>query len=76
MEYNSIRDKMLRAVLKDDSLISFGEYDPDEYRSIAQALASENCIVNAVAQIIDMGADRSSEGEIYKVVSEYLKRSI
>lgn len=77
MENNSIGDKMLRAVLQDDRLIRFGEYDPNDYRSLNQALYSENCIVCAVAKIIDRGRDKdASENEIYKEVSDYLKRSI
>ena len=76
MEYNSIGDKMLRAVLLDEKLMEFGEYGPEDCRSLAQALASDNCIVCAVARIIDRGRMNATENEIYKEVSEYLKRSI
>ena len=76
MEYNLIGDKMLRAVLHDEKLMAFGEYGPEDCQSLAQALSSDNCIVNAVARIIDRGRANATEGEIYKEVSEYLKRTI
>lgn len=76
MEHNSIGDKMLRAVLLDEKLMAFGEYGPEECTSLVQALSSDNCIVCAVAKIIDRGQMKYSENEIYKEVSEYLKRTI
>ena len=74
MEHNSTSDKMLRAVLLDEKLMEFGEYTESDCKSFAQAIYSENCIVNAVAKIIDRGSLNATEGEIYKEVSEYLKR--
>ena len=56
--------------------MAFGEYGPEDCQSLAQALSSDNCIVNAVARIIDRGRANATEGEIYKEVSEYLKRTI
>lgn len=76
MEHNSISDKMLRAVLLDEKLMEFGGYTAADCTSIAQALYSDNCIVSAVARIIDRGNSAASESEIYKEVSEYLKRTI
>lgn len=77
MEHNSISDKMLRAVLLDEKLMEFGGYTAADCTSLNQAIYSENCIVNAVAKIIDMGRfSNATEGEIYKAVSEYLKRTI
>lgn len=76
MEHNSIGDKMLRAVLLDEKLMEFGEYGPEECTSLVQALSSENCIVCAVAKIIDRGQSKYSESEIYKEVNDYLKRTI
>ena len=76
MEYNSIGDKMLRAVLLDEKLMDFGEYGPEDCTSLVQALASDNYIIQAVARIIDRGRTGLSESEIYKEVSEYLKRAI
>lgn len=76
MAVKSVGDKMLQAVLMDEKLMAFGEYTSDECTSLAQALSSDNCIVNAVAKIIDRGRQGSSETEIYREVSEYLKSNI
>ena len=67
---------MLRAVLLDKKLMDFGEYGPEEYKSLDQALASKNCIVCAVARIIESSRSNSTESEVYKEVSEYLKKTI
>ena len=67
---------MLQAVLMDEKLMAFGEYTPDECTSLAQALSSDNCIVNAVAKIIDRGRHGASESEIYREISDYLKSNI
>ena len=76
MAAKSIGDKMLQAVLMDEKLMAFGEYAPDECTSLVQALSSDNCIVNAVAKIIDRGRLGGTETEIYREVSEYLKSNI
>ena len=76
MGHDSIADKMLRAVLLDEKLMAFGDYSPSECQSLAQALSSDNCIINAVARIIDGGRSNYTENEIYKEVSDYLKRMI
>ena len=76
MAGKSIGDKMLQAVLMDEKLMAFGEYSPDECTSLVRALSSDNCIVNAVARIIDRGRMNASETEIYREVSEYLKSNI
>lgn len=67
---------MLQAVLMDEKLMAYGEYTPDECTSLVRALSSENCIVNAVAKIIDRGRMNATETEIYREVSEYLKSNI
>lgn len=76
MVNNSNADKMLRAVLLDEKLMAFGGYTTADFTSLAQALYSDNCIVNAVARIIDRGSTTATEGEIYKEVNDYLKRTI
>jgi len=76
MEHNSIGDKMLRAVLLDEKLMAFGEYGPEDCTSLVEALSSDNCIVCAVAKIIDRGQLKYNDNEIYREVSEYLKRMI
>ena len=76
MAAKSVGDKMLQAVLMDEKLMSFGEYSPNECTSLAQALYSDNCIINAVARIIERGRSGRSETEIYREISEYLKSNI
>lgn len=76
MAVQKIGDKMLQAVLLDEKLMAFGEYTPDECTSLVQALSSDNCIVSAVAKIIDRGRMGASETEIYREVNEYLKSNI
>ncbi len=76
MANNSVADKMLKAVLMDKKLMAFGEYTPDDFTTMAQALISDNCIVNAVAKIIDRGRLGATESEIYREVSDYLKTNI
>lgn len=76
MAVKTVGDKMLQAVLMNEKLISFGGYTPDECTSLVQALSSDNCIVSAVARIIDRGRMGASETEIYREVSEYLKSNI
>ncbi len=76
MAGKTIGDKMLQAVLMDEKLMAFGEYTPDECTSLVRALSSDNCIVKAVAKIIDRGRTGASETEIYREVSEFLKSNI
>ena len=76
MAAQSVGDKMLQAVLLDEKLMAFGDYTPDECTSLVRALSSDNCIVNAVAKIIDRGRLGASETEIYREVSEFLKSNI
>ena len=76
MAVKFVGDKMLQAVLMDEKLMAFGEYSPEECASLVRALSSDNCIVNAVAKIIDRGRSKASETEIYREVSEYLKSNI
>ena len=45
-------NKMLQAVLLDENLMKFGRYTPSDISTIEQALDSDNCVINAVAQII------------------------
>ena len=70
MAYTSNNDKMLEAVLTDPDLMKFGDYNP------AEAIDSDNVVVSAVAQIIKRSAEQATEKEIYKEVTEYLKRNV
>lgn len=70
-------DKMLEAVLLDEKLMKFGGYEPHECLSLDRALVSDNCIVSAVAKIIERTFETGSNtNEIYKEVSDYLKKTI
>ena len=70
-------DKMLEAVLLDEKLMKFGGYEPHECLSLDRALVSDNCIVRAVAKIIERTFEtESNPNEIYKEVSDYLKKTI
>ena len=76
MAYTSNNDKMLEAVLTDPDLMKFGDYNPAEVTSIYRAIDSDNIVVSAVAQIIKRSAEQATEKEIYKEVTEYLKRNV
>lgn len=75
-KYLSNGDKVLQSVLTDEHLVSWAEYNPDDYETIEDALMSSNAIVCAIAKIID-GKERDlSEKELYNVVNNYLKDNI
>lgn len=76
MAYTTNNEKMLEAVLTDPQLINFGGYNPAEINSIYQAIDSDNYVVSAVARIILRASEDSSSREIYKEVTEYLKKSV
>lgn len=76
MAYTTNNDKMLEAVLTDSDLMKFGDYNLSEITSIYQAVDSDNMVVSAVAQIIKRSSEQATEREIYKEVTEYLKRNV
>lgn len=76
MGNDSIGDKMLQAVLSDEMLRKYAGYEMEDCVSLSRALISDNCIVRAVAIIIERGRYDAKENEIYKEVSDYLKRTI
>lgn len=76
MAYTTNNDKMLEAVLFDADLMKFGQYNPAEITSIYQAVESDNYVVSTVAQIIKRASEQATEKEIYKEVTEYLKRNV
>lgn len=76
MAYTNNSDKMLEAVLTDPDLMAFGEYNPSEITSIYQAIDCDNVVVSTVAQIIKRSAEQATEREIYKEITEYLKRNV
>ena len=76
MAYTTNNDKMLEAVLMNLDLDKFGNYSAADITSIYQALESDNYVISAVAQIIKRSAEGSSDKEIYKEVTEYLKKNV
>lgn len=76
MAYSTNNDKMLEAVLSDLDLMKFGKYNPQNISSMYEAIYSENVTVSTVAKIIQRASDGATEKEIYKEVTEYLKRNV
>ncbi len=75
-KYLTNGDKVLQAVLSDQKLCEFAEYNVADFETISEALDSDNPIVCAIAKIID-GNERSlTEREIYNEVSNYLRQTI
>lgn len=76
MAYTTNNDKMLEAVLTDPDLMKFGNYSPADIQSIYQAVSSDNIVVSVVAQIVQKSSEGATEKEIYKEVTEYLKKNV
>ena len=76
MAYSTNNDKMLEAVLSDLDLMKFGKYNPQNITSIYEAIYSDNVTVSTVAKIIQRASDGATEKEIYKEVTEYLKKNV
>ncbi len=75
-KYLTNGDKVLQAVLSDQKLCEFADYNVADFETISEALDSDNPIVCAIAKIID-GNERSlTEREIYNEVSNYLRQTI
>ena len=69
-------DKMLQTVLSDEKLIEYGNYNPEDYYTVDEALCSDNPIVVAVAKLIN-GVQRSyTSKEIYDEVRNYLTTNL
>lgn len=69
-------DRLLKSVLADAKLIEYGDYNPDDYPTVEDALMSENYCVQAIAKIIYDKEQKQSDKEIYNDVSNFLKSSI
>lgn len=77
MAFNTNSDKMLAAVLMCPELMKFGNYDTRDVSSIYQAVNSDNYVISAVARIILRSVDEdASEKEIYKEITEFLKKNV
>ena len=69
-------DKMLQAILLNKNLMKFGNYTAEEICKIDQALDSDNCIINAVAQIIKRTNEGVSEKDLWKEINNFLKNNV
>lgn len=71
MEFRA-KDKLLQAVLKEPLLSKFGEYEPDDYLTVDDAIESDNEVVSAVGRIIERQSSNMSNREIYMEVCNHL----
>ena len=71
MEFRA-KDKLLQAVLKEPVLCKFGEYDPDDFLTVDDAIESDNEVVSAVGRIIERQTSKVSERDIYREVCNHL----
>lgn len=69
-------DRILQAVLNDPKLVFLGEYKPQDYETISDALNSDNAYVTAVAKIIDGCRSDKTEKQIYNDIANYLFKNI
>ena len=76
MAFISNSDTMLAAVLMCPELMKFGNYDTRDISSIYQAVNSDNYVVSAVARIIMRTLEGASENEIYKEMTDFLKKNV
>lgn len=75
----SNEDKMLQLVLSDNNLISFYEYDPDEFQTIEDAMKANIPVVVAVAKIItgiNGSFEKGVHKEVYNEVFNYLNQNL
>lgn len=75
-KYITNSDKILQAVLQDEQLVKYGNFNPSDYETIEEALRSENTIVSTVAKIIDGKIMNKTDKEIYNEINNYLKEKI
>lgn len=75
-KYLTNGDKILQAVLSDQRLCEYAEYNAVNFETISDALDSDNPIVCAIGKIIDGNERNLTEKEIYNEVSNYLKLTI
>jgi hypothetical protein len=72
-------DKMLELVLSDTILSSSYGYKPEDFRTIADALVSDQPVVVAVAKIIQgliSNSEKTRQGDVYKEVFSYLQKNL
>ena len=71
MEFRA-KDKLLQAVLNEPVLCKFGEYEPDDYLTVDEAIEPDNEVVSAVGRIIERQISKVSEKDIYREVCNHL----
>lgn len=71
MEFRA-KDKLLQAVLKEPVLCKFGEYEPDDYQTVDDAIDADNEVVSAVGRIIERHTSNVSDRDIYREVCNHL----
>lgn len=70
-------DKIFKAVIEEESLIKYGEYNPNEYESVYDAVDDDNIVISTVARIIAYyQSNNHSDKEIYKEITNYLKNNM
>jgi len=74
--YKANYDKILEAVLLDERLMDYADYEPSEITSLDNALDSDNAVVAAVAHIVKGMCDKMTEKEIYNTVNNLLKENL
>ena len=74
--YNENYNKILEAVLLDEELMKYAQYELSEISSLEYALGSDNAIVKAVATIVAGLSEDMSEKEIYNTVNDLLKKKL
>ena len=69
------KDKLLQAVLNEQVLYKFAEYDPEDYLSVDDAIDSTNETVSAVGRIIErLSSDPDTYlTELYNEVCNHLR---
>lgn len=75
----SNEDKMLQLVLSDHNLNSFYDYNPNDFKTIKDALESDIPVVVAVAKIIrgiNGNSEKSIQKEVYNEVFNYLNQNL
>lgn len=77
MAYIDNQSKMMLAVLNDEQLMKIGEYSPaDIPDNIYTTLDSDNCIINAVATIINRQSLGATDRDIYNQINQYLQTKL
>ena len=74
--YKTNSDKMLQAVISDERLAAFYDYNPNDYSSISDALAADNAVIKAMALIISKSEQGANEKEIFNEVNDTLKNGL